>query len=225
MYDAIRLEVQPEATLSLSPFHLIGSDDFDHGLSQWRIEAEKPPALTVQNGSLDIDAPAGLTLWWKQKLHGPLVIEYHATAVQAGGTNDRVSDLNCFWMATDPAHPKEIFAAARQGAFSEYDSLHTYYVGLGGNGNTTTRFRRYIGEAGERPLLPENDRTTPGDMLIPNREQTIRLITDGNTIAYERDGLRLFTYHDDEPYREGWFALRTVHSHLRIRQLRIYSLR
>jgi rhamnogalacturonan endolyase len=224
MYDAIRLEVKPQVELPLGSLQLIGSDDFNRGLDQWHIEAEEPSAVTVRNGALDIDAPAGLTLWWKQKLHGPLVIEYLATAVQTGGTNDRVSDLNCFWMATDPAHPEDLFAVPRHGAFAEYDTLHTYYVGLGGNGNTTTRFRRYIGRAGERPLLPENDRTTSGDLLVPNQEQTIRLIADGNTITYERNGSRLFTYHDDEPYYEGWFALRTVHSHLQIRQLRIYSL-
>jgi hypothetical protein len=97
-------------------------------------------------------------------------------------------------------------------------------VGLGGNNNTTTRFRRYIGKRGDRPLLPENDLAGSANLLAPNREQAIRLIADGNTIAYERDGARLFTYHDADPYREGWFALRTTQSHLRIRELRIHAL-
>ncbi|WP_420238242.1 DUF6250 domain-containing protein [Telmatobacter bradus] len=226
MYDAIRLEVQPDsaAKAQASTPSLIGADDFEHGLDQWRIEAEKPAAITAEKGTLEIDAPAGVTLWWKQKLHGPVAIEYRATAVQAGGLHDRVSDLNCFWMATDPAHPEDIFAAPRQGSFHEYDLLRTYYVGLGGNHNTTTRFRRYIGAAGDRPLLPENDRTAAPDLLTANHEQTIRLIADGSTITYERDGQRLFTYQDQEPYRDGWFALRTTDSHLRIRQLRIYAL-
>ena len=214
--------MQPEAAATHS--RLIGADDFEHGLGQWRIEAEKPATVTAHDGVLDIDAPAGLTLWWKQKLHGPVAIEYLATAVQQGGANDRVSDLNCFWMATDPRHPEDIFAVPRQGAFAEYDSLRTYYVGLGGNGNTTTRFRRYIGQAGDRPLLPENDRSAPADLLAANHEQSIRLIADGNTIAYERDNKRLFVYQDSDPYREGWFALRTTHNHLRIRQLRINAL-
>jgi Domain of unknown function (DUF6250) len=30
-----------------------------------------------------------------------MTFEYQAAAVSAGGPNDRVSDLNCFWMATD----------------------------------------------------------------------------------------------------------------------------
>lgn len=224
MYDAIRLEVQAESKSAFSEQTVIGSDDFTHGLAQWRVEAEKPAMITAHDGVLDIDAPAGVTLWWKQKLHGPVAIEYRATATQAGGANDRVSDLNCFWMATDPLQAEDIFTAQRHGTFREYDALHAYYVGLGGNNNTTTRFRRYIGKAGDRPLLPENDLAGSENLLVANHEQAIRLIADGNTIAYERDGARLFTYYDEEPYREGWFALRTTHSHLRIRELRIRTL-
>jgi rhamnogalacturonan endolyase len=222
MYDAIRLEVQADDASAAQG--LIGSDDFEHGLDQWYIEAEKPATVTAHNGVLDIDAPAGVTLWWKQKLRGPVAIEYRATAVQAGGANDRVSDLNCFWMATDPLHAENIFAEPRHGGFREYDAMRAYYVGLGGNNNTTTRFRRYIGKTGDRPLLPENDLAGSVNLLTPNRELAIHLIAEGNTIAYERDGARLFTYQDEQPYREGWFALRTTHSHLRIRELRIHAL-
>ena len=39
-----------------------------------------------------------------------------------------------------------MFARLRSGTFAEYNDLLTYYVGLGGNRNTTTRFRRYIGD-------------------------------------------------------------------------------
>ena len=46
-----------------------------------------------------------------------------------------------------------MFAQARSGAFADYNDLLTYYVGLGGNRNTTTRFRRYIGDPVLRPLL------------------------------------------------------------------------
>jgi hypothetical protein len=52
------------------------------------------------------------------------------------------------------AHP-------RTGAFADYDTLKTYYVGQGGNGNTSTRFRRYVGRPGERPLLPRTTTRRP----------------------------------------------------------------
>lgn len=42
-------------------------------------------------------------------------------------------------MANDPQHPDDVFGTPRQGASAEYNSLTTYYVGLGGNGNTEMR--------------------------------------------------------------------------------------
>jgi hypothetical protein len=203
---------------------LLFQDNFHHGLDEWKIEMEKPGVVTAKDGVLDIDVPAGITLWFRHELQGPVMISYDATAVSAGGPNDRVSDLNCFWMATDPSSPQDIFAHPRSGAFPTYDSLHAYYVGLGGHGNTTTRFRRYIGSATQRPLLPENDLSSPDTMLVPNRSQRIRLIADGQDIEFYRDKQRLFEYIDPDPYTEGWFAIRTTRSHLQIKDLQILQL-
>ena len=97
-------------------------------------------------------------------------------------------------------------------------------MGLGGNRNTTTRLRRYIGDAANRPLLPEHDLGAPSAMLVANRKQTITLIASGRAIEYQRDGKPLFQLDDPAPYTQGWFALRTTYSHLRIRHLRIYRL-
>ena len=62
------------------------------------------------------------------------------------------------------------YAAAR---FADYNDLKTYYVGLGGNRNTTTRFRRYIGDPATRPLLPEHDLSVADVLLVPNQKQKI----------------------------------------------------
>ena len=88
--------------------------------------------------------PSGATVWFRQPLEGPYVLEYTATAVSAGGADDRVSDLNNFWNATDGRSPDELFATHRGGALAEYDYLTTYSVGYGANSNTTTRLRRYV---------------------------------------------------------------------------------
>jgi hypothetical protein len=187
--------------------------------THWRIESELPAAVRFGE-IIDIDTPAGLSLWYSKRLTAPVAIEFEAQAVSEGGPNDAVSDLNAFWMATDPAAPDGAIAP-RSGAFAAYDSLRTYYVGIGGNRNTTTRFRRYIGEPGNRPILPEHDRSAAADMLVPNAWTRIRLIADRRTIAVERDGRRLFSLDDAQPYTSGWFALRTTKSHLRVRNLRI----
>ena len=200
------------------------SDDFRGGLASWVLESEQPARVTASGGVLDIDTPAGLTLWFRAELRGRVLIAYQAAAVSAGGPNDRVSDLNCFWMATDRHSPTGDPGGARSGAFAEYNNLLSYYVGLGGNGNTTTRFRRYIGSETERPLLPENDRTAPDELLRSNLFQTIRLVADNRLIQYYRDEQRLFEYDDPHPYTHGWFAIRTTKSHLRIRHFRVYRL-
>ena len=109
----------------------------------------------------------------------------------------------------------------RAGRFAAYNDLRTYYVGLGGNRNTTTRFRRYIGDPGLRPLLPEHDLATPDTLLVPNQKQHVQLIANGSHIEYRRDGRTLFRFEDPAPYARGWFALRTTWSHLRIERLRI----
>lgn len=201
---------------------LLHSDDF-RSTNQWHIEAEQLSRVNVRNGALDVDTSAGLTLWFKSRLEGPVEIEFDAIAVSEGGPYDQVSDLNVFWMATnrDGSAP---FPSTRQGRFAAYNDLLTYYVGLGGNRNTTSRFRRYIGDAENRPLLPEHDLSTTDVLLVPNKKQTITLIADRNRIEYKRDGRTLFRLDDPQPYAAGWFALRTTRSHLRIERLRIRAL-
>lgn len=202
---------------------LLWTDDFTRGVHNWIVELERGGIVAAEQGRLDIDVPAGATLWLKDELAAPVAITFEATAIAAGGANDRVSDINAFWMARNPDGTAP-FARQRRGAFAEYNDLLTYYVGLGGNWNTTTRFRRYIGDPESRPLLPEHDLSTPDTLLTPNHKQTIMLIADGRRIEYWRDGTRLFHYDDPAPYTRGWFAIRTTRSHLRIERLRIHRL-
>ena len=200
------------------------ADDFRHGLGQWHIEAERPARVEARDGVLDIDAPAGITLWFKHRLEGAVRIDFDAVAVSEGGPNDQVSDLNVFWMAGNADGSAPVYSRPRSGKFDEYNDLRTYYVGLGGNRNTTSRFRRYIGDPVVRPLRPEHDLNATTALLKPNARQAITLIADGGHIEYRRDGETLFTLEDDQPYVGGWFALRTTFSHLRVSNLRIHAL-
>lgn len=202
---------------------LLFQDDFRDG-QQWVSEFEERGAVTFSEGAVDVIAPKGATLWFRPKLSGRIAIQYQIKAVANGDPFDRVSDLNCFWMATDPQRPADFFSPPRSGKFADYNTLKMYYVGLGGNRNTTTRFRRYIGDTLERPLLAENDRSAPEDLIQPNQWQTIRIIADAGDIRYYRDGQLLFHYTDAAPYTEGWFGLRTTWNHMRVRQFRVYRL-
>lgn len=199
-------------------------DDFRHGLALWRTELAEGGTVEVRDGVLEIDVPGGCSVWLAQPLEGAVLISYEATAVSAGGPNDRVSDLNCFWMADDARSPGDLFATKRTGVFADYDQLRCYYVGYGGNANTTSRFRRYIGERGNRPLRPEHDLDGAENLLVPNAAQRIQLVAAGGTIAFFHNGRRLFAYEDPAPYTRGGFAFRTVKSHLRIRDFRVHRL-
>jgi hypothetical protein len=199
-------------------------DDFQHGLAQWTPELEKGGRVEVHDGKLEIDVPAGCTVWFNTELTGPVLIEYDATVIKAGGPDDRVSDLNCFWMAQDARNPGNVLALRRSGKFEDYNQLLCYYVGQGGNTNTTTRFRRYIGSATTRPLLPEHDLSDARDLLTPNVKQHITLVACGSLIEYFRDGRRVFEYIDPAPYRHGWFAIRTTWNHLIVENFEVRTI-
>ena len=203
---------------------LLFEDQFRGGLAQWTAELEKPGRVEARDGLATIDVPAGCTLWFRPELEGAVMIEYDARMVSAGGPNDRVSDLNAFWMATDARSPGDLFATRRSGKFADYNRLRTYYAGQGGNHNTTTRFRRYIGDAQERPLLPQHDLRTPDVLLRPNVWQTVQLVAFGGRIQYYRDGRLLFDFDDAAPYTRGRFAFRTTFSHVELRNFRVYRI-
>ncbi|MFF5189202.1 DUF6250 domain-containing protein [Streptomyces sp. NPDC000345] len=212
----------PAGPASATPRHrrLIAHDDFRHGLRRWAVELEQGGSVTASRGVLEIDVPAGATVWFKRPLEGPYVLEYAATPVSAGGANDRVSDLNNFWNAVDVRSPDDLFATPRGGSLAEYDHLTTYYVGYGANTNTTTRLRRYVGLAGVRPLIL--DYTEP--LLVPNRPHHVRIVSDGSTVRWWNNGRLVFDYADPQPYTRGHFAFRTTWSHFRINNFRAWSL-
>jgi hypothetical protein len=213
----------PDPRFSLGS--VLHKDDFtDTSLKNWVSELEGGGKVEARKGRLEIDVPKGATVWFRPKLSGPVLIEYQATVLQKGGPNDRVSDLNCFWMAQDPRHPDALLESRRSGKFTDYDSLILYYVGLGGNTNTTTRFRRYIGKPGDRPLRPEDDHQEPAYLLRPNVRQRVRLVASNRLIQYYRDDTKVFERIDPTPYTSGWFGLRTTANHMEIEQFRVYSL-
>jgi hypothetical protein len=188
----------------------------------WKIEQMPGGTSSVRDGTLEILDAAGCTAWWSERLTAPLEISYEVTVVDHGGPQDRLSDLNCFWMAQDPRSTAAPFAPGqtRSGKFSDYDSLLTYYVGYGGNNNKTTRFRRYDGTAA-RPLLPEHDLSEKKFLLVANHTYKIRLVARDGQAEFYRDGEKIFTFRDLAPLQSGWFAIRTVRSHLVVKNLKI----
>ena len=166
-----------------------------------------------------MDVDGGATVWFHQKLSGNLLIEYKRKVIIDNGKNDRLSDLNQFWMASDPGHTN-LFT--RSGVFSEYDSLRLYYAGMGGNANTTTRFRKYTGN-GERVLY--RDLTDLQHLLKPNHVYAITIIVKEGLTKFFVDGREYFSFQDPAPLQEGYFAFRTVQSRQEIDDFRVYRLK
>lgn len=198
---------------------LLIEEIFENGLdsSLWIAEIAPEPHSTVYvaDGKLWLDTYGGVTVWLNRELEGNMAIEYDRTVVVDSGVNDRLSDLNQFWMATDPSN-SNLFS--RSGVFESYDSLSLYYVGMGGNTNTTTRFRKYEGD-GTKPLLYEHDR-----MLEANHTYRIRTeVVDGVT-TFSVDGQVLFSYTDPAPLTGGYFGFRSTYSRHAIDNVRIYQL-
>ncbi len=195
-------------------------DDFNN-LNNWVSEVAplENSSVYIANKNLVLNTKGGVTVWLKKKLSGNIKIEFDRTVLLDTGTNDRLSDLNVFWMATDPRN-QNLFT--RNGVFEQYDSLSLYYVGMGGNSNTTTRFRKYEGN-GSRTLLQEYN--TPEYLLKANKTYHITIALSGNTTTFSVDGKTYFTYTDPHLLREGYFGFRSTKSRQAIASFRVYKIR
>ena len=204
---------------------LIYIEDYSTGMDNWFVEQMPGGTIQVVDETLEINDSAGCTTWFTKKLEGPVMIEYDAVVIDLGGPNDRVSDLNCFWMATDPGSPGDFFknTTQRTGKFSTYDPLSLYYVGLGGHNNSKTRFRKYAGD-GSKPLLPEHDLSDPEFLITPNIINDIRIIAYEGIIQFYRNDQLIFNFYDPDPYTTGYFGIRTVKNHMTVDDFRVYKL-
>jgi len=208
------------------------SDDFTSGPDQWVIEAESEQhQILLKDSILDVVAPGGITFWFHHKLEGNIQISFDSRVVDGGGPWDRVSDMNCFWMANDPEHPDDFFARSewRNGTFGKYYSLSLYYAGYGGNTNTTTRFRKYNGDYAafaERRERPEilKEYTDPAHLITPNEWYHTEITILGNHIRYSVNNEILFDYTDENPYTSGYFGFRTVKNHIQYRDFKVFQL-
>lgn len=198
---------------------LLHADDFKQGLGKWVAEfVPAQSAVTAAGGKLTVDVAGGATVWFKPVLEGDYLVRYRRKVLMAGGRNDRLSDLNQFWMAQDPASP-DLYT--RDGTFEQYDGLRLYYAGIGGNGNTTTRLRRYGGN-GERVLL--GDSSEARHLLQANRDYLVEVAVVRGCTQIALDGAVLFSYRDPQPLRSGHFGFRTTQSRQEISDFEVFRL-
>lgn len=200
---------------------LIYSDNFNADLSNWKTEFETPETSSIKliESKLDLVSSKGATIWFKTKLSGNVMITYDETLVEKGGSNDRVSDMNVFWMATDPLNPKTMIE--RDGKFSSYDNLNLYYAGVGGHYNKFTRFRKYNCN-GEKPVLKEY--SDVAHLLVGNKKYSIKIIVNNSLIQYYLNNELYWELKDEAPYKEGYFGFRTTISHQQFENFKVFRL-
>ena len=197
----------------------------------WQVESESPDyRLTFLGDTCEVLAPKGLTLWRRQQLKADCAVEYDVQVTDEGREGDRLSDMNVFWLASDPTG-RDIWQrmAWRSGIFLRCYTLQMYYMGYGGNTNTTTRFRRYTGDARgvdsaqyRPPVLKEY--TDAAHLLKPNHWYHWRIETVAGRTTITVDGEQLVSYYDPQPLTAGWFGFRTTWSRCRIASFRSWQV-
>lgn len=188
-------------------------------IDRWIIDLEYPDKSTVEaaDEGLLIDSYGGATLWLDTLLTGDYEIVYEREILVDSGANDRLSDLNQFWNAQEPDGSTKL--KPRDGKLDSYNDLKLFYVGIGGNHNTTTRFRRYDG-TGERILLAEKNEKP--FLLETGRTDTIKTIVRASTNQTEvwMNGQLLFLYQGLSN-SQGYFGIRLTASRQIIKRLTI----
>lgn len=194
--------------------------------SNWIIEQQPKGVVTVAKGKMEINDAKGCTVWFKNKLEGNCKIEYDIIVIDNKEKYDRVSDMNCFWMANDPNNPNDFFKESEQraGLFPNYHHLKLYYVGYGGHDNSKTRFRRYDGNT-DRPLLPEHDLSDKKFMIVANNKRHIEILVKDKYTCFKRDGEIIFEMNDTVPYTSGYFGFRTAENHMLIENFKVTKLK
>ena len=196
----------------------------------WRVESEAPDyKVSFYGDTCEILSPKGLTLWRKERLHEGQTVEYDACVKDEGKEGDRLSDLNCFWLASDP-NARDIWARAqwRSGIFMRCYTLQMYYLGYGGNHNTTTRFRRYDGDEGgvedaaRRPAILK-EYTDNAHLLKANHWYHVKIESKMGHTRFFIDGECIVDYYDPQPLLEGWFGFRTTLSRTCITNFKCYD--
>lgn len=199
---------------------VIYSDNFNADLSNWNVEFEKPETsnLKIINGKLDVSATIGATIWFKTQLSGNIMITYDVKVIDEGGAFDRVSDMNAFWMATDPWSPNSI---KRDGKFVSYDNLNLYYAGVGGHYNKFTRFRKYKGIEDKSILKEYSDLE---HLLVGNKLYSVKIIVNNGRVQYFLNGELYWDFQDEKPYAQGFFGFRTFKSHQQFDNFKVFKI-
>lgn len=252
--EGIRTEKIRPLSRFLSDRIVIASDNFASELSmdKWVLESEVPmdtlchiyhrchPIVgntdlnlktiwaIAENEEMHLLAPKGASLWYNRRFQENIRIRYQVCMVSDNCPYDRIGNMSCYWMASDPLHPFDFFFSSKQrGGKAENDyALNLYYMGYGEHRNSATRFRRYASDTmyvegkSPRPAILQGY-TKKRYLLKPNHWYSVIIEIHNGNIRYYCDNRLLMNYTDPHPYTEGYFGFRAEESHVAYRNFSV----
>ncbi len=155
----------------------------------------------------------------KQRVAGPLAVDFEATPVPAPGFSAGVTDAIFIWMIDNPSGDLfRTMAEFPDAALKNYAPLPLYWVDLGGSNNVTTRLRKNPG----RHLIRQF--TDRARLLDRCRSYRITLVQNGSTVEFWVDGQRWIQTHDPTPLIQGYIGFRAFVADLKLRDLKIWRI-
>lgn len=148
----------------------------------------------IKDGKLEILDPSGCTVWFKEKLQGPVCISYKVVVSSERDTGNtiRPRDINNFWMAGEIGNSENILDSNKYtGKFSNYHKIQGYYSSIGGGNieqsNRTHRMRIYPRVKNKKKcehiaLIKQDG--NPEFKIIPGKEYEIQLVAFNDLIQF-----------------------------------------
>jgi acetyl esterase len=148
----------------------------------------------IKDGKLEVLDPSGCTIWFREKLQGPVCISYKVVVSSERDTANiiRPRDINNFWMAGEIGDLENILDSNKYtGKFSNYHEMQGYYASMGGGSielnNRTHRMRIYPRVKNKEKcehlaLISQDD--DPEFKIIPGKEYQVQLLAFNDLIQF-----------------------------------------
>ncbi|MFC2076686.1 DUF6250 domain-containing protein [candidate division KSB1 bacterium] len=193
-------------------------DDFALDLRYWWWEGGEPK---IDDGELCLDGRGPSILWCRIPFRGKISIEYTARAILGLGGNDRLSDLNFYWMTSHRSKQMDVqqfFESRSAGELDPDGNYRAYRLENGGDDNRVTRLVRFDPDSGRTVLVEYRDRNL---LLEPNQDYRYRLLIGYWLLEVYRDDELVLRIDDPNLITPGYFGLASQDSHVHFDNVRV----
>lgn len=198
-------------------------EDFSGELLRWTVEGETDSSRFSFNGdTLNIFTPSTITLWYDHRFNGNYRIRFSVLEKGAAIPDSSVSAWGCFWAATDPEHPDNLFFNSDQRGqdLSNYHSLQLYYTIRQNQDSLRFGKNRITPDS-----LPQRSSAYPSSVFQNDTWNVIEIKMENEIVSYSVNGNIVKQERDNLPLLEGYFGLYLQNSVLRLTGFEIKLLK